>query len=148
MLSQQLQTMAVVADLDLAYTVLLPGRMILSPSDVHYQIAHAGDFNCEGLNTFTIAFMIVVTVAVCLRLWSRRIESIEWRSDDYTLIAGLVRLHFLPHCLQFVRVYPTCNRELEIIEAENDRSGNVTNHIFCCLDSIIRRTGLLSESHI
>ena len=77
-------------DLELTYSVLLPGRMILSQSDVDFQIAHAGDFNCEGLNTFTIVSMVVVTIAVMMRLWSRKIERIEWRSDDYTLVAGLV----------------------------------------------------------
>lgn len=79
---------------DIIYSVFLPGRMVLSQSAVDYQLAHADDFNCEGLNTYTIALMSVVTLAVALRLWSRKVAGIDWRSDDYTLVAGWVRLYF------------------------------------------------------
>ena len=90
---EQSTTMAAPA-VDIIYSVFLPGRMVLSQSAVDYQLAHAGEFNCEGLNTYTIALMSVVTVAVALRLWSRKIAGIDWRSDDYTLVAGWVRLYF------------------------------------------------------
>ena len=73
-------------------SVFLPGTMVLSQQDINYQLAHAGDFNAVGLNTFTIALMIIVSVAVALRLYSRKIAKIDWKSDDYTLIAGWVSL--------------------------------------------------------
>ena len=72
-------------------SVFLPGKLVLSQADIDYQWSHGGDFNCEGLNIFTITLMAVVTIAVFLRLWSRKIAKIEWKSDDYTLIAGWVR---------------------------------------------------------
>ena len=83
---------------DIVYSVFLPGRMVLSQSAVDYQLAHADEFNCEGLNTYTITLMSIVTVAVALRLWSRRIARIDWRSDDYTLVAGWVRFPFHKTC--------------------------------------------------
>lgn len=122
-------------DLELTYSVLLPGRMILSQSDVDFQIAHAGDFNCEGLNTFTIVSMVVVTMAVMLRLWSRKIERIEWRSDDYTLIAGLVRSTVLHHRRNISSLHKDC-------------LGNPTNQILYCVDPVARSTSLFPKSHI
>ena len=35
---------------------------------VDYQLSHHDDFNCEGMQAFTIAGMIIVTMAVVLRL--------------------------------------------------------------------------------
>ena len=94
---------------DIIYSVFLPGRMVLSQSAVDYQLAHAGEFNCEGLNTYTIALMSVVTVAVALRLWSRKIAGIDWRSDDYTLVAGWVRLHSPRASLFFLSSSCSCH---------------------------------------
>lgn len=74
------------------YSVFLPGEMVVSQQDTDYQLAHANDFNCVGLNTFTITMMSIVTVAVLLRLWARKTAKIEMRSDDYTLILGWVGL--------------------------------------------------------
>ena len=74
----------------ISYSVFLPGSMALTKEQVDYQLAHAGDFNCEGLNAFTIALMAIATIAVFLRLWSRKVARIDWRSDDYTLMAGWV----------------------------------------------------------
>ena len=85
---------------EITYSVFLPGKMALSQAGVDYQLAHAGDFNCEGLNAFTITLMAIVTTAVALRLWSRKIAKIDWKSDDWTLIAGWVRLYSLRNILQ------------------------------------------------
>lgn len=76
---------------EITYSVFLPGKMALTKEQVDYQLANAGAFNCEGLNTFTITLMCIVTVAVFLRLWSRKIAKIEWKADDYTLVLGWVR---------------------------------------------------------
>lgn len=122
-------------DLELTYTVLLPGRMFLSQADVDFQIAHAGDFNCEGLNAFTIASMVIVTIAVIMRLWSRKIERIEWRSDDYTLIAGLVSSATLYY-------------RRNTISLHNDGIRDATNHILGLLDPVARRTSLFAKSHV
>ena len=78
--------------------VFLPLTMVLSQADIDYQLAHAGDFNCSGLNTFTITLMIIVSTAVGLRLLARKIAKIDWKSDDYTLIAGWVRSCSAPLC--------------------------------------------------
>lgn len=74
------------------YSVFLPGEMVVSQQDIDYQLAHANDFNCVGLNTFTITMMCIVTVAVILRLYARKTAKIELKSDDYTLILGWVGL--------------------------------------------------------
>ena len=79
---------------EIDYSVFLPGKMSLSQAEVDYQLAHAGDFSCEGLNTLTIILMVIVTMAVALRLWSRKIAKIEWKSDDYTLVLGWVEIPF------------------------------------------------------
>ena len=83
---------------EIPFSVFLPGIMMLSQEDIDYQIAHGGDFNCAGLNTFTITLMVIVTFAVVFRLWSRKIAKIEWQSDDLTLVVGWVRAQFL-QCL-------------------------------------------------
>ena len=73
-------------------SVFLPVEMVLSQQAINYQLAHAVDFNCTGLNTFTILLMVVVTTAVALRLWSRKVARIEFKADDYTLVLGWVRV--------------------------------------------------------
>ena len=77
---------------EITYSVFLPGKMALTKEQVDYQVAHAAGFNCEGLNTFTITLMSIVTLAVALRLWSRKVARVGWKADDYTLTAGWVSL--------------------------------------------------------
>ena len=69
--------------------------MVVSQQDIDYQLAHANDFNCVGLNAFTIIMMNIVTGALILRLWARKIAKIELKSDDYTLMLGWVGLPVL-----------------------------------------------------
>ncbi|KAG8533759.1 uncharacterized protein KY384_001500 [Bacidia gigantensis] len=77
---------------EIPVSVFLPGKMVLTQANMDYQIAHAGDFNCEGLNTFTITLMSIVTAAVGMRLWARRIAKIDLKIDDYILLVGWVRV--------------------------------------------------------
>ena len=65
--------------------------MDVPQEEVDYQMARAEEFSMKGLSAFIIAGMSIITFAVVLRLWSRRVAKIEWKSDDYTLIVALVR---------------------------------------------------------
>ena len=64
--------------------------MSVPPEEIAWQQAHASDYNAQGLNAFCIVGMCVVTVAVALRLWSRKMQKIPWQSDDWTLVVALV----------------------------------------------------------
>ena len=57
---------------------------------VDYEKAHPTEFGCSGLNTFTIIGIVIITVAVCLRFWSRRLARIAYKADDYLLFLALV----------------------------------------------------------
>ena len=63
----------------------------LPQKEIDHEMANRNEFGCVGLNTFTIAGMIIITVTVVMRMWSRKIAKIPWKSDDYTLVVGLVR---------------------------------------------------------
>ena len=74
--------------LEIPFSVFLPGKMVVTQADLDRQIARGGDFNAVGLNTLTITLMCLVTVAIILRLWGRKVAKIGWQSDDYTLVLG------------------------------------------------------------
>ena len=48
------------------------------------------EYSLGNITAFIITGMIIVTVAVVMRLWARKMAKIPWRSDDYTLIVALV----------------------------------------------------------
>ena len=56
------------------------------------QLARAGEYSQEGLPEFIIAGMVIITAALGLRLWSRRMVKIDLKSDDYTLIVAWVSI--------------------------------------------------------
>ena len=62
---------------------------------LNYEKAHPTEFGCSGLITFTIIGIVLITIAVCLRIWSRKLARIELRADDYLLIVALVSPHML-----------------------------------------------------
>ena len=54
------------------------------------QLSRAGEYSQEGLPEFIIAGIVIMTCALGLRLWSRRMVKIDLKSDDYTLIVAWV----------------------------------------------------------
>ena len=65
-------------------------------AEFQYQLAHLHDD--RGRNNYyavILLFVLLATIAVALRLLSRRRMKTSWASDDYTIVAALVRP--LPH---------------------------------------------------
>ena len=64
--------------------------MDVPQAEKDYQLARAGEYSLGNLSAFIITGLIICTIAVILRLWSRKVADIPWRSDDYTLVVALV----------------------------------------------------------
>ena len=58
--------------------------------EIDRQMALKHEYSLGNITAFIIAGLVIVTVAVLLRLWARRLSKIPWRSDDYTLMIALV----------------------------------------------------------
>lgn len=58
------------------------------------QLAWKNENDGGGLYAFCIAGIVICGITVILRLWSRKLQKMQWQSDDYTLIAAMVRRHF------------------------------------------------------
>lgn len=69
--------------------------MSIDPASLAFQEAHLHDDRSLGLKvTFTLA-LIVATVAVALRIVSRRISNAPLKADDYTIMIALVWMSIL-----------------------------------------------------
>ena len=66
----------------------------LPQAERDYQLSRPNEFACPGMNAFTIAGMVIISSAVGLRFLARKAAKLEWKADDYTLLVGLVSLHF------------------------------------------------------
>ena len=58
---------------------------------MQYQLAHLKDNRSGPLKAVLIAGLALSTVAVILRIWSRRLVKAPCRLDDWTIIGSLVR---------------------------------------------------------
>ena len=67
------------------------------------QLARKDEYDGGGLYAFCIAGTIICGITVILRLWSRKLQKMQWQSDDYTLIAAMVRKHLFISVIYFVR---------------------------------------------
>ena len=63
----------------------MPSEVVVS------QLARKAEYDGGGLYAFCIAGTIICGITVILRLWSRKLQKLRWQSDDYTLIAAMVR---------------------------------------------------------
>ena len=61
--------------------------------DLAYQLANIDEDKGPLVLKIEISCSVCATIAVILRLWSRRIVKAPWKSDDYTIIVSLVRPH-------------------------------------------------------
>ena len=67
----------------------------IPPEVIASQLARKDEYDGGGgLFAFCIAGTIICGITVILRLWSRKLQKMQWQSDDYTLIAAMVRRHF------------------------------------------------------
>ncbi|KAI9803689.1 MAG: hypothetical protein M1833_000601 [Piccolia ochrophora] len=62
----------------------------LTPAEIAWAEAHPDEYSCQGLGAFLIVGITLSTLAVVLRLWSRRVRKLQFASDDYTIVAALV----------------------------------------------------------
>ena len=65
-----------------------------SPSEIQYQLTHIHEDHSSDIVVSHIICITLATVAVALRFVSRRVCRAAILSDDYMIIAALVRLTF------------------------------------------------------
>lgn len=65
----------------------------IPPEANPWQLARKDEYDAGGLYAFCIAGTVICGITVILRLWSRKLQKMQWQSDDYTLIAAMVRKH-------------------------------------------------------
>ncbi len=61
-----------------------------SPADLQYQLEHIQDDRSGQIAAVVSAMLVVATIAVGLRLFTRWLISAPWKLDDFTIIAALV----------------------------------------------------------
>lgn len=64
--------------------------MSIAPSSLAFQEAHLHDDRSLGLKVTFVIALVISTVAVALRILSRRISNAPLKADDYTIIIALV----------------------------------------------------------
>lgn len=64
----------------------------LSNDELQNELAHARDNKSPQVIAATVAFMVISTVSVALRVLSRRIQGIKLGADDYMIFVSLVSL--------------------------------------------------------
>lgn len=65
---------------------------LLSPDEVHYQLAHVHDDRSPELYASQIICYVLACIAVALRLISRRLVRAKLQHDDYMIFVALVGL--------------------------------------------------------
>ena len=62
----------------------------LDQAEVQRQLARPNEYSCPGLASFTIAGIAIISLAVFLRFWSRKIAKAAWTADDWTILIAWV----------------------------------------------------------
>lgn len=63
----------------------------ITPQELVYEGVHFRDDKGPAIVGGSVVLIVVATVAVVLRLVSRRTKRTAWGSDDYTVVLSLVR---------------------------------------------------------
>ena len=63
----------------------------VTPQESVYEAVHFRDDKGPAIVGGSVVLIVVATVAVVLRLVSRRMKRTAWGSDDYTIVLSLVR---------------------------------------------------------
>ncbi|MDI1490533.1 MAG: hypothetical protein OHK93_001737 [Ramalina farinacea] len=79
------------------------------------QLAWKNENDGGGLYAFCIAGIVICGITVILRLWSRKLQKMQWQSDDYTLIAAMVRRHFFTFNILYNFAYPLSRISLVLL---------------------------------
>ena len=58
----------------------------IPPGQKEYQLSHFDEYSATGLTAYTISGMVITTIAVFLRFWSRKFAKVQLKSDDWTLL--------------------------------------------------------------
>ena len=64
--------------------------MSIAPSSLAFQETHLHDDRSLGLKITFVFALVIATVAVALRVASRRISNAPLKADDFTIIVALV----------------------------------------------------------
>ena len=64
------------------------------PAELQYQLDHQGDDESRQLAAFFIVCMVLSAFFVAVRLVSRKLMKLGLQVDDYTILAGLVRMSY------------------------------------------------------
>ena len=59
-------------------------------AEINRQVALKNDFNAHGFKALSATGIVVCTILVGLRLWSRRWQKIGWKADDYVIMLAWV----------------------------------------------------------
>lgn len=62
----------------------------LTPQEIVYETVHFHDNKGPAIVGGSILLIVFATIAVVLRLVSRRIKRTAWGADDYTIVLSLV----------------------------------------------------------
>ena len=62
----------------------------LTMTDIEYQLSHYHESRVGGLIAGTVVMMVASTIAVAMRLISRRIKKAKYGADDFMAFLGLV----------------------------------------------------------
>ena len=87
----------------------------IPPEVLASQLARKNENDGGGLYAFCIAGTVICGLSVILRLWSRKLQKMQWQSDDYTLIAAMVSRHSFMLKTLFVRGNRVCFALLESV---------------------------------
>jgi hypothetical protein len=72
--------------------------MSFSVDAISYQLEHYDDDRRKEVVVVTMVMAGLATLAVLLRLWSRKLVAAKWKADDYLIIIGL--LFTISNCVQ------------------------------------------------
>ena len=64
---------------------------VIPKAELQYQLAHINQSSSSQIIAVNIALPILSTVVVLLRLYSRRLERIPWKADDFVVFSALVK---------------------------------------------------------
>lgn len=63
---------------------------LLSPSELHYQLAHWQENLSPEIVAVDVVLIVIAAIVVLLRLISRRIKVTPLQADDYMVMVALV----------------------------------------------------------
>ena len=107
---------------NLTVVIAVTTSMSIAPASLAFQEAHLHDDRSLGLKVTFVISLLISTLAVVLRIVSRRVSNAPLKADDYTIVVALVcRPYQYCHALLRIihRYYGTVCRALISIMVRN-----------------------------